>query len=65
MEVVEARAVTMTNYEVLRFLKEQREAAKADKKKKMKKQKALLTVTLETLSWLEASPAGCQEEHQV
>ena len=27
--------------------------------------KSLLTVTLETLSWLEDSPAGVQEEHHV
>ena len=69
MEIINARAATLTNYEVLRFLKEQRESIKPTKGKKekgsKKMNKSLLTVTLETLSWLEDSPAGVQEEHHV
>ena len=70
MEIINARAATLTNYEVLRFLKEQKDSIKPAKSKKEKgsKQqmnKSLLTVTLETLSWLEDSPAGVQEEHHV
>ena len=71
MEVINARAVTLTNFEVLRFLKEQKDSIKPPKGKKekgskhQKINKSLLTVTLETLAWLENSPAGVQEEHQV
>jgi hypothetical protein len=70
MEIINARAATLTNYEVFRFLKEQKDSIKPVKGKKEKgsKQqmnKSLLTVTLETLSWLEDSPAGVQEEHHV
>ena len=70
MEIINARAATLTNYEVLRFLKEQKDSikpAKGKKEKGFKQQmnKSLLTVTLETLSWLEDSPAGVQEEHHV
>ena len=61
----------MTNFEVMRFLKEQKDSIKPPKGKKEKGSKAqkvnksLLTVTLETLSWLENSPAGVQEEHHI
>jgi len=71
MEIINARAATLTNYEVLRFLKEQKDSIKPAKGKKekgskqQKMNKSLLTVTLETLSWLEDSPAGVQEEHHV
>ena len=70
MEIINARAATLTNYEVLRSLKEQKDSikpAKGKKEKGSKQQmnKSLLTVTLETLSWLEDSPAGVQEEHHV
>ena len=71
MEIINARAATLTNYEVLRFLKEQKDSIKPanSKKEKGSKQqkmnKSLLTVTLETLSWLEDSPAGVQEEHHI
>merc|ERR1719154_176115 len=71
MEIINARAATLTNFEVLRFLKEQKDSIKPPKGKKekgakhQKINKSLLTVTLETLSWLENSPAGLQEEHHV
>ena len=71
MEIINARAATMTNFEVMRFLKEQKDSIKPPKGKKEKGSKAqkvnksLLTVTLETLSWLENSPAGVQEEHHI
>ena len=71
MEIINARAATLTNYEVLRFLKEQKDSIKPanSKKEKGSKQqkmnKSLPTVTLETVSWLEDSPAGVQEEHHV
>ena len=71
MEVINAKSATMTNFEVMRFLKEQKDSIKPPKGKKEKGSKAqkvnksLLTVTLETLSWLENSPAGVQEEHHI
>ena len=71
MEIIDARAATLTNFEVMRFLKEQKDSIKPPKGKKekgskpQKVNKSLLTVTLETLSWLENSPAGVQEEHHL
>ena len=56
MEIINARAATFTNYEVLRFLKEQKDSIKPAQGKKekgfkqQKMNKSLLTVTLETLS---------------
>ena len=69
MEILNARATTLTNYEALRFLKEQRTAIGPKKqekgKPKVKVNKSLLTVTLEAIKTLEESPAGLQEEHHV
>ena len=68
METVTLRSASLTNFEVMRFLQEQRDEMKLQKgtKKEKKKRvnKSLLTVTLETLSWLENQPASVQvEEH--
>ena len=68
METVTLRSASLTNFEVMRFLQEQRDKMKLQKgtKKEKKKRvnKSLLTVTLETLSWLENQPASVQaEEH--
>ena len=69
MEILDARATTLTNYEALRFLKEQKTAIGPKKqekgKPKVKVNKSLLTVTLEAIKTLEDSPAGLQEEHHV
>ena len=64
MEIVNLRSATLTNYEVMTFLQEQRDEMKQQKgnKKEKKKRinKSLLTVTLETLSWLENQPPSVQ-----
>ena len=64
MEVINAKSVAMTNFEVMTFLQEQKEIMKEQKGKKKEKKKkinkSLLTVTLETLSWMENSPASVQ-----
>ena len=71
MEVINARASTLTNFEVLSFLKHQKDSIKPPKGKRekgskhQKVNKSLLTVTLEALSWLENSPAGAQEEDHI
>jgi len=71
MEIINARAVTLSNFEVMRFLREQKDSIKPPKGKKekgskhQKVNKSLLTVTLETLAFLENSPAGVQEEHHL
>ena len=59
----------MSNYEVMRFLQEQRDEMnqqkgdrKDGKKKKKRVNKSLLTVTVETLAWLESQPASVQSE---
>ena len=69
MEILDARATTLTNYEALRFLKELKAAIGSKKqekgKPKVKVNKSLLTVTLEAIKTLEDSPAGLQEEHHV
>ena len=64
MEIVNLKSATLTNYEVMTFLQEQRDEMKQQKgnKKEKKKRinKSLLTVTLETLSWLENQPPSVQ-----
>ena len=64
MEIVNLRSASLTNYEVMTFLQEQRDEMKQQKgnKKEKKKRinKSLLTVTLETLSWLENQPPSVQ-----
>ena len=64
MEVLNAKSLTMTNFEVMTFLQEQKEIMKEQKGKKKEKKKkinkSLLTVTLETLSWMENSPSSVQ-----
>jgi len=71
MEIINARAVTLSNFEVMRFLREQKDSIKPPKGKRekgskhQKVNKSLLTVTLETLAFLENSPAGVQEEHHL
>ena len=69
METVQLRSVTLSNYEVMRFLQEQRDEMnqqkgdrKDGKKKKKRVNKSLLTVTVETLAWLESQPASVQSE---
>ena len=69
METVQLRSVTLSNYEVMRFLQEQRDGMnqqkgdrKDGKKKKKRVNKSLLTVTVETLAWLESQPASVQSE---
>ena len=69
METVQLRSVTLSNYEVMRFLQEQRDEMnqqKGDRKegktKKKRVNKSLLTVTVETLAWLESQPASVQSE---
>ena len=69
METVQLRSVTLSNFEVMRFLQEQRDEMnqqkgdrKDGKKKKKKVNKSLLTVTVETLTWLESQPASVQSE---
>ena len=69
MEVIDANAVILTNFEVMTFLQEQKDllkeqkGRKKDKKKKINK--SLLTVTLETLSWMESSPASVQTDNDI
>ena len=67
MEILNAKAKTLTNYEALRFLKDQRAAIgpKEKGKPKTKVNKSLLTVTLEAIKTLEETAAGQQEEHHV
>jgi len=69
MEIVNLKSATLTNYEVMTFLQEQRDEMKQQKgnKKEKKKRinKSLLTVTLETLSWLENQPPSVQNEENV
>ena len=64
MEILNAKSVTMTNFEVMTFLQEQKEIMKEQKGKKKEKKKkinkSLLTVTLETLSWMENTPSSVQ-----
>ena len=68
METVQLRSATLSNFEVMRFLQEQRDEMnqqKGDKKEGKKKKrvnKSLLTVTVETLAWLESQPASVQSE---
>ena len=69
METVQLRSVTLFNFEVMRFLQEQRDEMnqqkgdrKDGKKKKKRVNKSLLTVTVETLAWLESQPASVQSE---
>ena len=66
MEVVNAKSATISNFEVMTFLQEQKDIMKEQKgkrkEKKKKMNKSLLTVTLETLSWMESSPASVQTE---
>jgi len=65
---VNLRSAKLTNYEVMRFLQDQRESIqKVNKKEKRKNpnKKVLLTVTLETLSWLETQPGKVQTEENV
>ena len=69
METVQLRSVTLSNFEVMRFLQEQRDEMnqqkgdrKDGKKKKKRVNKSLLTVTVETLAWLESQPASVQSE---
>ena len=68
METVTLQSASLTNFEVMRFLQEQRDEMKLQKgtKKEKKKRvnKSLLTVTLETLSWLENQPASVQAERR-
>ena len=69
MEVLNAKSVTMTNFEVMTFLQEQKEIMKDQKGKKKEKKKkinkSLLTVTLETLSWMESSPSSVQTNDDI
>ena len=69
MEVVKAKSVLMTNFEVMTFLQDQRDLMKEQKGKKKEKKKkinkSLLTVTLETLSWMESSPASVQTDNHL
>ena len=69
METVQLRSVTLSNFEVMRFLQEQRDEMnqqkgdrKDGKKKKKRVNKSLLTVTVETLAWLESQPASVQSD---
>ena len=64
MEVINANAATMTNFEVMTFLQEQKQKGKKKEKKK-RINKSLLTVTLETLSWMESSPSSVQTEENI
>ena len=69
METVHLRSVTMSNFEVMRFLqgqKDQMNQQKGNKKEKKKRvNKSLLTVTVESLAWLETQPASVQSEEIV
>ena len=69
METVHLRSVTMSNFEVMRFLQGQRDQMnqqKGNKKEKKKRvNKSLLTVTVESLAWLETQPASVQNEEIV
>ena len=69
MEVLKAKSVLMTNFEVMTFLQTQRDVMKEQKGKKKEKKKkinkSLLTVTLETLSWMESSPASVQTDNNI
>ena len=62
MEIVNAKASVLTNFEVKKFLQEQKDEQKQQKGRKDKKKinKRLLTVTLETLTWLDSTPARVQ-----
>ena len=59
----------MSNFEVMRFLQGQRDQMnqqKGNKKEKKKRvNKSLLTVTVESLAWLETQPASVQSEEIV
>ena len=63
MEVLDARECPLANYEVLQFLREEKEADKEQgKKKKFWKTPQLATLRLETLAVLEATPAKRQDD---
>ena len=59
----------MSNFEVMRFLQGQRDQMnqqKGNKKEKKKRvNKSLLTITVESLAWLETQPASVQSEEIV
>ena len=63
METVHLRSVTLSNFEVMRFLQEQKGNKK--QKKKKRENKSLYTVTVETLKWLETQPARVQSEEVI
>jgi len=68
MEIVDAKASPLCNFEVLQFLKEQKtsiERSKKDDKSKRHKNQALATITYETIAWLENSPAELQQEAEI
>jgi len=73
MEIFNAKADQLCNFEVQQFLKEQKanmdraekEGGKTKKKAKKLRNLAMATVTYETLAWLENSPAGLQSECHV
>jgi len=73
MEIIDAKANQLCNFEVQQFLKEQKsnmdlsekESGKGKKKAKKKRNQAMATVTYETLAWLENSPTGLQAECHV
>ena len=66
METVHLRSVTMSNFEVMRFLQGQRDQMNQQKGNKKEKKKtvikSLLTITVESLAWLETQPASVQIE---
>jgi len=62
MEIIDAEAVLLSNYEVLDFLKEEKNRLVKERKKKNKDR--LMTLMLETINHLEPGPAGLQDaEH--
>jgi len=61
MDIVDAKSVNLSNFEVLSFLKEEKNDLTKNQKKKKNKDK-LLTLIVETINYLEPTPAGKQEE---
>jgi len=61
MDIVDAKSVKLSNFEVLSFLKEEKNDLTKNQEKKKNKDK-LLTLIVETINYLEPTPAGKQDE---
>ena len=69
MEIVDVKSAVLTNYEVKNYLQQQRDELKEQKggrrEKKRKVNKSLLTVTLETLSYLDSTAARVETDENI